>query len=88
MTKLELGVLPSGHLQLLSTEDDSDTGQKTGQAVIANAFAQGIAEGLIALAAKDNAANLSSVHSTNGKPHRYWKAHRRCAAPNISPLKD
>ncbi len=51
MTQLELGVLPSGHLQLFSTEDNSDIGQNTGQAVIANAFARGIAEGLIALAA-------------------------------------
>ncbi|GMQ84201.1 MAG: hypothetical protein BMS9Abin06_0968 [Gammaproteobacteria bacterium] len=59
MTQLELGVLPSGHLQLFSTEDDDDSGQKTGQAVIADAFAQDIAEGLIALAANDNAANLS-----------------------------
>ena len=67
MTQPELGVLPSGHLQLFSTEDDSDTGQKTGQAVIANAFAQGIAEGLIALAAKDNATDLSPVLG-------YWRA--------------
>jgi len=61
MNQSELGVLPSGHLQLFSTEDESDTGRKTGQAVIANAFARGIAEGLIALAAKDNAADLSPV---------------------------
>jgi non-specific serine/threonine protein kinase len=67
MTKPELGVLPSGHLQLFSAEDDGDTGQKTGQAVIANAFARGIAEGLIALAAKDNAADLSPVLG-------YWRA--------------
>ncbi|MFQ5643724.1 MAG: DEAD/DEAH box helicase [Thiogranum sp.] len=59
MIKLELGVLPSGHLQLFSTEDDDNSGQKTWQAVIADAFAQDIAKGLIALAAKDNAANLS-----------------------------
>jgi len=116
MTKPELGVLPSGHLQLFSTEDDSDTSQKTGQAVIANAFTRGIEEGLIALAAKDSSADLSPVlgywraftcrylaercQMTPANParpdqigaldeqHLYWKAHHRCAAPSISPLKD
>ena len=67
MTKLELGVLPSGHLHLFSTEDDSDTGEKPGQTVTANAFAPGIAEGMIALAARDNAADLSPAFG-------YWRA--------------
>ncbi|HED19686.1 MAG TPA: ATP-dependent helicase, partial [Gammaproteobacteria bacterium] len=67
MTQLELGVLPSGHLQLFSMEDDSGNGQKPGQTVTANAFAPGIAEGLIALAARDNAADLSPAFG-------YWRA--------------
>jgi len=67
MTKLELGVLPSGHLHLFSSEDDSDTGEKPGQTVTANAFAPGIAEGMIALAARDNATDLSPAFG-------YWRA--------------
>jgi non-specific serine/threonine protein kinase len=67
MTQPELGVLPSGHLHWFSTEDDSEAGRKTGQVAIDAAFAQGIAEGLIALAAKDNAADLSPSLS-------YWRA--------------
>jgi hypothetical protein len=59
MTQPELGVLPSGHLHVFFTEDDSDTGQKTGQAAFNAVFARNIAEGLVALAAKDNAADLS-----------------------------
>jgi non-specific serine/threonine protein kinase len=76
MTKSELGVLPSGHLHLFSTEDHGDdaqgytkfagasdgrgdAAQKTGQAVIDAAFVSGLPAGLIALAAKDSAANLS-----------------------------
>ena len=82
MTKLELGVLPSGHLQLLSTEDDSDTGQKTGQAVIANAFAQGIAEGLIALAAKDNAARHAGFYRSIPSEAAQSKASPACKRDN------
>ncbi len=54
MTLFELGVLPSGHLQLFPLENDNNTDH-----AIANAFAQGIAEGLMALAAKDSAVDLS-----------------------------
>ena len=59
MTRTELGVLPSGHLHLFSTEENSDTGQKNGQAAITSEFARGITEGLIALAAKESGADLS-----------------------------
>ena len=67
MPQPELGVLPSGHLHWFSTEDDSDAGQKTGQVAIDAAFARGIAAGLIALAATDNAADLSPALG-------YWRA--------------
>ncbi len=68
MTRSELGVLPSGHLHWFPAEDDSDTDRETGRAAaIADAFARGIAEGLIALAAKDYAADLSPVLG-------YWRA--------------
>lgn len=59
MTRPELGVLPSGHLHWFPTENDSDAGLQTGQVAFNAAFARGVAEGLIALAAKDNAADLS-----------------------------
>jgi len=68
MTRTELWVFRSGHLQLFSTENDSDNGQKTGQTVTANAFAQDIAEGLIALAAKDSTANLSPTGARTDRP--------------------
>ena len=45
MTQPELGVLPSGHLQLFSTEDDSEIDQKTGHVEPTNMFARGIAAG-------------------------------------------
>ncbi len=61
MTQTELGVLPSGHLHCFLTENDSDADQITAQAAIDAAFAPGIAAGLIALAAMDNATNLSPV---------------------------
>ncbi|MEA3243982.1 MAG: DEAD/DEAH box helicase [Pseudomonadota bacterium] len=67
MTRTELGVLPSGHLQLFSTEENSDTGQKNGQAAITSEFARGITEGLIALAAKESGADLSPALG-------YWRA--------------
>jgi non-specific serine/threonine protein kinase len=67
MTNPELGVLPSGHLHLFSTEENSDTGQKNGRATIASAFARGIAEGLIALAAKESGTDLSPAFG-------YWRA--------------
>ncbi|MEA3409959.1 MAG: DEAD/DEAH box helicase [Pseudomonadota bacterium] len=67
MANPELGVLPSGHLHLFWTGDDSDAGRQTGQPGIADAFARGIAEGLIALAANDNAADLSPALG-------YWRA--------------
>ncbi|MGB5179612.1 MAG: hypothetical protein WBP44_12890, partial [Gammaproteobacteria bacterium] len=59
MTQPELGVLPSGHLHCFLTEGDSDANQITGQVAIDTAFARSIAAGLIALAAMDNATNLS-----------------------------
>ena len=59
MTQPELGVLPSGHLHCFLTEGDSDANQITGQVAIDAAFARSIAAGLIALAAMDNATNLS-----------------------------
>jgi len=59
MTQPELGVLPSGHLHCFLTEDGSDANQITGQVAIDAAFARSIAAGLIALAAMDNATNLS-----------------------------
>ena len=58
MSQAELGVLPSGHLRWFPAKDDSDPGSQTGQAAIEIAFARGVAEGLIALAAKDTAADL------------------------------
>ncbi|RLJ15943.1 ATP-dependent helicase [bacterium endosymbiont of Escarpia laminata] len=67
MTQSELGVLPSGHLHWFPTGNDNDTGQKTGQTAIDTAFARGIADGLIALAAKDNAVGLSPALG-------YWRA--------------
>ena len=86
MTQPELGVLPSGHLHWFSVEDDSEAGQKTGQVAIDAAFAQGIAEGLIALAAKDNAADLSPSLS-------YWRAFtcqylaERCQMTQANPAR-
>ena len=59
MTQPELGVLPSGHLHCFLTEGDSDANQITGQVAIDTVFARSIAAGLIALAAMDNATNLS-----------------------------
>ena len=67
MTRPELGVLPSGHLHWFPTENDSDAGLQTGQVAFNAAFARGVAEGLIALAAKDNAADLSPALG-------YWRA--------------
>ncbi len=68
MTRSELGILPSGHLHWFPTEDDRDADRETGRAVaIADAFARGIAEGLIALAAKEYAADLPPVLG-------YWRA--------------
>jgi non-specific serine/threonine protein kinase len=67
MTQPELGVLPSGHLHVFSAEENSDTGQKNGRAAIASAFARGIGEGLIALAAKESGADLSPALG-------YWRA--------------
>ena len=67
MTRPELGVLPSGHLHWFPTESDSDAGQQTGRVTFDAAFARGVAEGLIALAAKDNAAELSPALG-------YWRA--------------
>ena len=67
MTQAELGVLPSGHLRWFPAKDDSDPGSQTGQAAIEIAFARGVAEGLIALAAKDTAADLSPTLA-------YWYA--------------
>jgi len=59
MTQAELGVLPSGHLHVFSTGENNDSGRKNGRAAIVIAFAPGIVEGLITLAAKDTAADLS-----------------------------
>jgi len=56
MTQSELGVLPTGHLHWLSTERDRDS-----------VFARGLVEGLIGLAAKENATGLSPVLG-------YWRA--------------
>ena len=67
MTQSELGVLPSGHLHRLPAGSDNDTGQKTAQSVIDIAFTLGIAEGLIALAAKDSTECLSPALG-------YWRA--------------
>ncbi len=67
MTRSELGVLPSGHLHWFSTEDDRDADRETGRASIADAFARGITEGLIALAAKEYAADLPPALG-------YWRA--------------
>jgi len=67
MSQAELGVLPSGHLRWFPAKDDSDPGSQTGQAAIEIAFARGVAEGLIALAAKDTAADLSPTLA-------YWYA--------------
>ena len=67
MTRPELGVLPSGHLHWFPTDNDSDAGLQTGQVAFNAAFARGVAEGLIALAAKDNAADLSPALG-------YWRA--------------
>lgn len=67
MTRPELGVLPSGHLHWFPTENDSDTGQQTGQVAFNAAFAQSVAEGLISLAAKDIASDLSPALG-------YWRA--------------
>ncbi|MFB3079861.1 MAG: hypothetical protein ACE1Y4_17840, partial [Lysobacterales bacterium] len=66
-TQPELGVLPSGHLSYFSAEDDSDAGGHTVPAANEMGFARGIAAGLIALAAKDNAADLSPILA-------YWQA--------------
>ena len=66
MTQPELGVLPSGHLHLFSTEGFEEFGQKAKQVTIANTFARDMAAGLIALAAKNNAADLSPTL-------RYWR---------------
>ena len=67
MSQAELGVLPSGHLRWFPAKDDSDPCSQTGQAAIEIAFARGVAEGLIALAAKDTAADLSPTLA-------YWYA--------------
>ncbi|MEN8178967.1 MAG: DEAD/DEAH box helicase [Pseudomonadota bacterium] len=67
MTQSELGVLPSGHLHRLPAGKDNATGQKTEQAVIDRAFTLGIAEGLIALAAKESSEGLSPALG-------YWRA--------------
>ncbi|HDO33737.1 MAG TPA: hypothetical protein ENH08_01295, partial [Chromatiales bacterium] len=67
MTRSELGVLPSGHLHWFPAEDAGDADRETGEASIADAFSRGIAEGLIALAAKEYAADLSPVLG-------YWRA--------------
>jgi hypothetical protein len=67
MTRPELGVLHSGHLHWFPTENYSDAGQQTGQVAFNAAFARGVAEGLIALAAKDNASDLSPALG-------YWRA--------------
>ncbi|HEB87334.1 MAG TPA: DEAD/DEAH box helicase [Gammaproteobacteria bacterium] len=67
MIQLDLGILPSGHLHWLPLQKDSDTSQKNGQPTLANAFSQGIPEGLIALAAKNDAHDLAPVPG-------YWRA--------------
>ncbi len=67
MTRSELGVLPSGHLRWFSTEDDRDADRETGRTSIADAFARGVTEGLIALAAKEYAADLPPALG-------YWRA--------------
>jgi non-specific serine/threonine protein kinase len=67
MTQSDLGVLPSGHLHWLPAGNDNDTSQKTQQAVIDSAFTLSIAEGLIALAAKDSTEGLSPALG-------YWRA--------------
>jgi len=52
---------------LFSREDYRNTGPKTGRTAIDRAFAQGIAAGLMALAAQDSAADLSPALG-------YWRA--------------
>jgi SNF2 family DNA or RNA helicase len=84
MNQPELGVLPSGHLHCFLTEDDSDADQITGQVAIDAAFARSIAAGLIALAAMDNATNLSPALG-------YWRTFtcqylaRRCQMVPAEP---
>ncbi len=63
MTRHELGVLPSGHLHWFPMENDDAAGQDA----FGTAFARGVAEGLIALAALDNDAELSPDLG-------YWRA--------------
>lgn len=85
MTGSELGVLPLGHLHWFPTENDGDAGQRTGQVAFNAAFARGVAEGLIALAAKDNASDLSPALG-------YWRAFtcrylaERCQMAQAEPV--
>jgi len=65
MARHELSLLPSGHLDWTSRDDDE--GGPTLPGAIRAAFEQGINEGLIALAAQDDAAVLSPEL-------RYWRA--------------
>ncbi len=67
MIPAELGVLPAGHLEWLSPDDDGDGSRQVERAAIDAVFARSIADGLIALAAKDDTAGLSPVLS-------YWRA--------------
>ena len=85
MPQPELGVLPSGHLHWFLTEGDSDANQITGQVAIDAAFARSIAAGLIALAAMDNATNLSPALG-------YWRTFtcqylaKRCQMTPAEPV--
>ncbi len=56
---LEIGVLPSGHLRCLSSEDGGAGAESAGDARLAGAFARNPGEGLFALAARRDDAGLS-----------------------------
>ncbi len=86
MIRAELGVLPSGHLHWLPAEAANDAGIQTGQPATDAAFSQGIIEGLISLAAKENTADLS--------PNLvYWRTFtcgylaERCRMTQIEPAR-
>ena len=59
MNALELGLLPSGHLQCFPSITDDTTGKAIHSATIGNAFTRSVGEGLFTLAARKSGADLS-----------------------------
>ncbi|MFT4563211.1 MAG: superfamily II DNA or RNA helicase [Gammaproteobacteria bacterium] len=85
MAQHELGVLPAGHLEWISIEDDDGEPQPVERATIEQLFARSITDGLIALAAADDTLDLSPTVS-------YWRAFAcrylasRCRIEQVDPV--